>query len=591
MNEMDSNADTCCAGNNFTVLSLTRRTADVYPYNSSYSPVCNVPIATAATAYDDPDTGQTFILVLHECLYYGNKLDHSLINPNQLRFGGTPVWDNPYDSSHDTSIECSDGLTIPLKFDGVKGIFQSRSPTTQELNDCVHVHLTSDREWNPHNVSLNVQSLNTISPSDWMIQSLSTSYPSTPSEEREQFAYSDTKSDETILHSIEPSLVTISELHSVRNTFKSQARHKRINANHISQLWGVGMNRAKATIECTTQRGSRSAILPLSRRYRADRMYSMKRLNSKFATDTFYSDYKYINQNTCAQIYSHKNGFSAVYPLENATGDSIGQSLTTFSNDFGVPEHLTFDGATAQVGRNTLFMKTLRKYHCNFCISSPQRPNENPAEAGIRALKLRWYRLMHKREVPRRLWDFGLVWVAETGNLISTSSKYSGNRTPLESITGDTPDISEYVDFGFYDWVTYRPNAGLGENSIGRWLGVSHKIGQLLSYWILTVSGRVISCTTVQRLSELEQSTDDWKDRMKSYDTEVKKRLQAQGQDISHKVVNINEWNRLSTESIDQEFIDEFNKVISDNTLPEIEDTSQHSNETDEYISMEVGLP
>ena len=134
-------------------------------------------------------------------------------------------------------------------------------------------------------------------------------------------------------------------------------------------MWGIGMNRTKATIECTTQRGSRSAILPLSRRYRADRMYSMKRLNSKFATDTFYSDYKSINQNTCAQIYSHKNGFSAVYPLENATGDSIGQSLTTFSNDFGVPEHLTFDGATAQVGKNTLFMKTLRKYHCNFHIS------------------------------------------------------------------------------------------------------------------------------------------------------------------------------------------------------------------------------
>ena len=42
----------------------------------------NVPIVTGATAYDDPITGETFILLFHESLYYGKKLDHSLINPN-----------------------------------------------------------------------------------------------------------------------------------------------------------------------------------------------------------------------------------------------------------------------------------------------------------------------------------------------------------------------------------------------------------------------------------------------------------------------------------------------------------------------------
>ena len=54
-------------------------------------------------------------------------------------------------------------------------------------------------------------------------------------------------------------------------------------------------------------------------------------------------------------------------------------------------------------------------------------------------------------------------------------------------ISGETSDISEYLDFGFYDWVSYRSNAGLGELEISRWLGVSHKIGQLISYWILTM--------------------------------------------------------------------------------------------------------
>ena len=34
-------------------------------------------------------------------------------------------------------------------------------------------------------------------------------------------------------------------------------------------------------------------------------------------------------------------------------------------------------------------------------------------------------------------------------------------RTPLEEVTGKTPDISEYLDFGFYDYVWFRENAGL----------------------------------------------------------------------------------------------------------------------------------
>ena len=82
-NETDNNADTCCLGKNFVVLQYTERSADVYPYNSSYEPLQNVPIVSGATAWDDPSDGKTWILVINEGLYYGTQLDHSLINPNQ----------------------------------------------------------------------------------------------------------------------------------------------------------------------------------------------------------------------------------------------------------------------------------------------------------------------------------------------------------------------------------------------------------------------------------------------------------------------------------------------------------------------------
>ena len=207
-------------------------------------------------------------------------------------------------------------------------------------------------------------------------------------------------------------------------------------------------------------------------------MYNLKRFRGKFATDTFYPEIKSLNQNTCAQMYSHKGGFAVCYPMTGEDGNSIGQSLKDFSQDYGVPEHLTFDGASAQVGQSTSFMKTIKKYEIKYHISGPRRPNENPAESSIRELKKRWYRIMVKKKVPKRLWDYGFTWICETNNLSVSSSYYAQGRTALEFITGETPDISEYLDFSFYDLVTYRANAGLGEVSIGRWLGVSHKVGQ-----------------------------------------------------------------------------------------------------------------
>ena len=119
--------------------------------------------------------------------------------------------------------------------------------------------------------------------------------------------------------------------------------------------------------------------------------------------------------------------------MQDARGTTIGDTLNDFCHDFGVPENLTFDGALAQVGKNTPFMKTIRKHFINYHVSGPRRPNENPAEGAIREVKKRWYRIMMKKGVPRRLWDFGLVWICETGNLAVSSSQYANGRTALNT--------------------------------------------------------------------------------------------------------------------------------------------------------------
>ena len=85
-------------------------------------------------------------------------------------------------------------------------------------------------------------------------------------------------------------------------------------------------------------------------------------LDGKFSTDTLYADVKSLNQHKYAQIFTHKCGFAAAYPINSMGGNQLGHALQDFIHDFGAPEHLIFDGHKSQVSLNTLFMKTIRKY-------------------------------------------------------------------------------------------------------------------------------------------------------------------------------------------------------------------------------------
>ena len=138
-----------------------------------------------------------------------------------------------------------------------------------------------------------------------------------------------------------------------------------------------------------------------------------------------------------------------------------------------------------------------------------------------------YYRIQAKKNVPGRLWDFLLDYVIEVMRIIVNGSRYAQNRTPMEIITGITPDISEYMDFEFYGWIIFRENAGLGPPTLGRWLGVSHRVGNQMTYWVLPKSGRPISCDSVQRCTADELRTEAMQEKCKSFTVEVAKRLDA----------------------------------------------------------------
>ena len=64
-------------------------------------------------------------------------------------------------------------------------------------------------------------------------------------------------------------------------TYTSTERHSRISAEVLAGRFGIGIERARETLRSTVQRVTRSDILNISRRYRAERQHTVKQMNKK----------------------------------------------------------------------------------------------------------------------------------------------------------------------------------------------------------------------------------------------------------------------------------------------------------------------
>ena len=104
------------------------------------------------TAFGNPNSGETFVLICNESLCLGDAMDNTLMNPNQLRANGIIADDIPKHLSHDPTKAAHSiyapqaNLRIPLQLKGVISYFPSRYPTDKEIESCQWVELTSSQE-------------------------------------------------------------------------------------------------------------------------------------------------------------------------------------------------------------------------------------------------------------------------------------------------------------------------------------------------------------------------------------------------------------------------------------------------------------
>jgi hypothetical protein len=595
--ELDSHADTIVLGSNAIIMHYTNRECDVSPYADTYQPIVDVPIVTGATAVTSQESGLTYILVFNEAIWMGDVLDHSLINPNQMRAYGVNVQDNPYATTAMQIVAEQDEFELPMLADGTIIFFNSRTPTNHELETCPHITLSSAAEWNPRDVQF-PSSVHHGEEGRYGISHVNVTNQSTDSEFDMSTCNYDERSISCLLTNRMLATVTVDGYEQeasvpdvpLPKTFATTKRHSAVTAQELSERWFIGLTQAHETIKVTTQNVTRSAVLPLSRRYRADRVFQKPLLRGDFYTDTMDGRCKSLNGNRYAQVFANKDFFATAFPLHAKS--EAGDALRRFINEYGRPEKLTFDGSQEQCGKKTEFMANVRKYAIDHHITEPYRPNHNFAEGVIREIRKKWFRVMVQKNIPQRLWDYGLQWVCDIQNRTSNKARGLDGRCPLERITGETVDISEYLDFGFYDWIWYRENAGLGETKLGRWLGVSHRVGTLMSFWVLTGTGKVLSRTTVQRVTNLESKVDDNKTRMNDFTTRVTERIGGNDlvvqDELGHNIVAVDDWD---DPVYDAEFVQEYGRTINDPAIKEADQDFTPDAFDDTYLSMELALP
>ena len=269
---------------------------EVSPYSDDYEAIKNVPVVCGTTLWTDTVDSQEYILVFNELLWMGDSLTHSPINPNQLRAFGTEVQDNPFSNERLSIQPASHDIAIPLQTLGTIKYTNTRASTDQELGQHPHIVLSSTADWDPHHVRFPSHDVEEESRST--INAIQT---------RQQYcvepSFVGTINDPATFAEWLISSVQVHDPNMDRadvpsaQTFHTKERKTTVTAADLSERWFIGLAQAEKTIHATTQRLLQSAILPLVRRYRADRMYERLRFRGTVYTDTMHGHFKSLDGN------------------------------------------------------------------------------------------------------------------------------------------------------------------------------------------------------------------------------------------------------------------------------------------------------
>ena len=118
--------------------------------------------------------------------------------------------------------------------------------------------------------------------------------------------------------------------------------HKEITKESLAELWGIGIDAAKRTIDVSTQNTLRVTNGDLHRRFQTkahQQQYNqLSGIYASYCTDTAITKIKSIRGNTCAQIFTNTANHTVCYPMKSKGEAHL--ALSNFFHDISVPNIL-----------------------------------------------------------------------------------------------------------------------------------------------------------------------------------------------------------------------------------------------------------
>ena len=225
---------------------------------------------------------------------------------------------------------------------------------------------------------------------------------------------------------------------------------------------------------------------------------NVKRRNEPVATDTVFSDTPAVDSGvTAAQIFVGRESLVAdVYGLK--TGKEFVNTLEDNIRERGAMDKLISDCAKAEMSERV--KQILRALCISAWFSEPYHENQNFAENRYGTIKAATNRVMNLSGAPANTWLLALMYVCLLLNHLASAAL--GWKPPLQVLTGQTPDISKFLHFTFYEPVYYHRYKDTFPSSSteaqGWWVGIATHVGDALTYKILTKSNKIIYRSAVR---------------------------------------------------------------------------------------------
>ncbi|MGH7974356.1 MAG: reverse transcriptase domain-containing protein [bacterium] len=258
----------------------------------------------------------------------------------------------------------------------------------------------------------------------------------------------------------------------------------------------------KATLAATTQYARDvAARLPQREHYKPRfRGLNCSRLHETVATDTLFSSIPALTGERCAQLYVGKTStFTQLYGMHAES--QMPSTLQDFIRQWGAPDQLLSDNSLAQTQKSV--HDILRMYNVKDATTEPHHPNQNPAERKIKEVKSTTNVLMDRTGTPEPLWLLCMQYVVYLLNHLAVPKLKQ--RTPVEVAFGNTPDISNLLQYHWfakvyvYDNIVSFPDT---KERLGHYVGPAENCGDALTHKVYMLDTEKIWKRSVLRSAE-----------------------------------------------------------------------------------------